>query len=139
MTEMTNTSDITTIEELQNKIKDYEDKQKFLLKIASYAYTAEHFNEAELIRVKKGDPYGMAPSEDFTEFESYASMVVKSSLNYEEYSNLPEKGRLLYSKNGHIVHEGDMKIIYGYLDHENKTFVKMELHYDSQTGSHKFL
>ncbi len=137
MTELTNTN--TTMEEFENKIKDYEDKQKFLLKVLSYMYSAGHFSDVELFRAKKGDIFSINGN-NCTEFEPYASMVVKTKdFSYEEYSNLPEKGRLMYSRNSHLVFADDMRKIYGYLDHENKTLVKIELEYDNESGIHKFL
>ncbi len=140
MTEMDNINTITTMEEFENKIKDYEDKQKFLLKVISYMYSAGHFSDTELFRTDKSDGYSMIDHRDCSQFVPYASMVVKTKdFSYEDYSNLPEKGRLLYSKISHIVFADDMRKIYGYLDHENKTLVKIELEYDSETGSHKFL
>lgn len=135
---------ITIIEELENKIKDYEFKQKFLLKLLNYGYKFKAYNYSHKFRVAKGDIYGFNKYDkttcDCIDFVSYNDMISKfKNLNYEEYSNLPKKGVLYYLEDGDIIHDGDFKKIYGYLDHETKTLIKLELEYDSDTTSYKFI
>lgn len=130
---------MTTNEEIENKIKELEAKNNFLLKVGAFAYTGEHINNSYLFRTDKGNPYGMTNLSESTDFEPFTSMYGKGVYNYEEYFNLPKKGRLFYSTNGDIIHDGECRRIYGYLDHKNKTLVKMHLEYDRQTNSFKFI
>ncbi len=140
---------MTTIEELENKIKDYEHKQQFLLKFANYAYRADGLDNSNCFRCKKGDPYDMkyhgVDSDDNTfncsDFQPYNEMLAKSDYNYEEYSNLPPTGVLYLLENDgmDIIHNRDLRKIYGYLDHKNKTFIKFELEINNHVGCYKFV
>lgn len=129
------------IEYYENKIKDLEFRQHFLLKLIKYTFSSG-IDKSQCFRIKKGETWDFRGCQDAntcTDFQEYENMISKPLYNYKNYSNLPSKGVLYYLEDDNIVHDGYLKRIYGYLDHENKTLISIDIDYDKEKKIHKFI
>ncbi len=118
--------------EMDTIVQELTEERKFLKKLVKILLRCDWFDMSIRFRVRKDNPYDYSKCDETTEYLDYEDIIKMFNnpyyhdkvYNYKEYSNLPQNC-VLYTLDN-VVHNGNLKYIYGYLDEKTKSFVKYE-------------